>query len=207
MKNKKTAEGNQHEGTHQGGAGAGKNEQQQAVPEGSRTEGPTIQGPEKRSGEAEILKEVEQQLNDEKDKYVRLYAEFDNYRKRMIKERDDISRRCNEELVTALLPTMDNLETAFKHAQDASEALLQGVEMTMREFRRTLEKFGLKPVDALGQPFNPEFHHAIAQEDRDDVPDKTVVEELRSGYIFNDRVIRASMVVVSKRQDIPKEDL
>ena len=204
MKNKKAEKG--HNDSH-GGHGHETDVQHEPVEAGLTGSQEAVQAERVEKAEEGKLKMIEQELDDQKDKYVRLYAEFDNYRKRMIKERDDISRRCNEELVTALLPTLDNLETAFKHAQDASEALLQGVEMTMREFRRTLEKFGLKPIDALGQPFNPEFHHAIAQEDRDDVPDKTVVEELRSGYLFNDRVIRASMVVVSKGQSIPKEDL
>ena len=204
MKNKKAEKG--HNDSH-GGHAHETDVQHDAVEAGLTGSQEAVQAERVEKAEEGKLKVIEQELDDQKDKYVRLYAEFDNYRKRMIKERDDISRRCNEELVTALLPTLDNLETAFKHAQDASEALQQGVEMTMREFRRTLEKFGLKPIDALGQPFNPEFHHAIAQEDRDDVPDKTVVEELRSGYLFNDRVIRASMVVVSKGQSIPKEDL
>lgn len=147
----------------------------------------------------ETISALEKQVEEEKGKYLRLYAEFENYRKMAAREKEDILKRAGEELIKELLPTLDNLETALKHATDESSGLAQGVEMTLRELKRVLEKAGLKAIDALGQPFNPEFHHAISQAERDDVPDKTVVEELRTGYVHNGKVLRASLVAVSKK--------
>ncbi len=149
----------------------------------------------------ETIAALEKKLGEEKAKYLRLYAEFENYRKMAAREKEDISRRAGEELIKELLPTLDNLETALKHATDASGGLAQGVEMTLRELKRVLEKAGLEVIDALGQPFNPEVHHAIAQVERDDVPDKTVVEELRTGYKHNGKVLRASLVAVSRKTE------
>ncbi|MDA8326807.1 MAG: nucleotide exchange factor GrpE [Nitrospiraceae bacterium] len=147
----------------------------------------------------ETIASLEKQTEEEKVKYLRLYAEFDNYKKMAAREKEELSRRAGEEIIKELLPTLDNLETALKHATDASGGLAQGVEMTLRELKRVLEKHGLEAIDALGQPFNPEVHHAISQIERDDVPDKTVVEEFRAGYKHNGKVLRASLVAVSRK--------
>jgi molecular chaperone GrpE len=152
----------------------------------------------------EVVTELEREIENQKDKYLRLYSDFETYKRRAAKDREELCRFANEEIVKELLPSLDNLETALKHALEAGAAgdgLKQGVEMTLRELKRTLEKFGLKSIDALGEPFDPEFHHAISQVERDDVPEKTVVEELRKGYTFNDKVIRASLVGVSKKPE------
>jgi molecular chaperone GrpE len=139
-----------------------------------------------------------QELN---EKYVRLYAEFDNYKKRAAKDRVDLTKFVREELVYELLPSLDHLDIALKHAgEDESTAgLKQGVEMTLRELHRTLEKFGLKVIEAEGKPFDPEYHHAVSQVESDELEDKTVVEEMRRGYMFGDKVLRASMVSVSRK--------
>lgn len=134
------------------------------------------------------------------DKYLRLYAEFENYKKLAIKERAEAERKAFERLIAELLPSLDYLEIALKHAgDDIKDGLKEGVENTLRELNRTLERFGLKPIDALLKPFDPEFHHAMTLLERDDVEDKTVVEELRKGYMLGDKVLRASLVAVSKR--------
>jgi len=150
------------------------------------------------------LEALERELEEQKDKYLRLYSDFETYKRRAAKDREELCRWANEEIMKEVLPSLDNLETALKHAEEAGAAgdgLKQGVEMTSRELKRTLEKFGLKPIEALGQPFNPELHHAISQVEREDVPEKTVVEEFRKGYSYNDKVIRASMVAVSKKPE------
>ncbi len=149
----------------------------------------------------EVIQAMEKELEEEKSRYLRLYAEFENYRKLVSREKEDIIRRAGEDLIKELLPTFDNLETALKHATGESTGLSQGVEMTFRELKRVLEKWGLKPIDALGRPFDPQVHHAISQAERDDVEDNTVVEELRTGYVHNGKVLRASLVVVSKRKE------
>lgn len=154
----------------------------------------------------EIIPELERELEEQKEKYLRLYAEFENFRKRTSREKEELVKSGNEELLREILPSMDNLETALMHATESESAggLVRGVEMTLRELRRTLEKFGLKPIEAGGKPFDPGYHHAISQVERSDVPDKTVVEELRKGYTYNDRVLRASLVAVSKKPEESK---
>ena len=155
----------------------------------------------------ETIAGLEKEVEEEKGKYLRLYAEFENYRKMAARERQEDVKRSVEDLIVSLLPTLDNLETALKHAGErhknkkTSGGLIEGVEMTLREFKRVLEKAGLKAIEALGRPFDPQFHHAISQVERGDVPGMTVVEELRAGYVHNGKVLRASLVVVSERKE------
>lgn|GEM_PF-496217 len=139
-----------------------------------------------------------QELN---EKYVRLYAEFENYKKKAAKDRLDLANYVREEVVYELLPSLDHLDIALKHAKEdkSSAGLKEGVEMTLRELHRTLEKFGLKVIEAEGKPFNPEYHHAMSQVETDEYDDQTVVEEFRKGYMFGDKVLRAAMVSVSKK--------
>ncbi|GAB4489085.1 MAG: nucleotide exchange factor GrpE [Thermodesulfovibrionales bacterium] len=134
------------------------------------------------------------------DKYLRLYANFENYKKRVNKDKEELVKYGNEKLLYELLPAIDNLELALKHAPaDAPSGLVQGVEMTLKECRRTLEKFGLVRIEAEGRAFDPAVHHAMSQVERSDLEDKTVAEEFRAGYLFNDKVLRPSLVSVSVR--------
>ena len=150
-----------------------------------------------KGGERQPLQETLAELN---DKYLRLYAEFENYKKRAQREKEDLIKYSNEDILYHLLPVMDNLEMALKHSEDSvSEGLVKGVEITLREFQRVTEKFGLIPIPAAGRPFDPSVHHAMSQVERTDMEDKTVVEEFRKGYTFNGKVLRPSMVAVSKR--------
>ena len=150
------------------------------------------------------------QLQEINDKYVRLYAEFENYKKRVNKDKEELIKYGNENLLYELLPVIDNLEMALKHASNnVSSGLVQGVEITLKELNKTLEKFGLIAIDADGKPFDPLIHHAMMQVERDDVEENTVVEELRKGYMLKDKVLRPALVAVSKnpvkRQE--KEDI
>ncbi|MFN3479426.1 MAG: nucleotide exchange factor GrpE [Thermodesulfovibrionales bacterium] len=145
---------------------------------------------------------VEEELSELREKYLRLYAEFENYKKRVQKEKEELIKYGNEALLYELLNVLDNLEMALKHSsENVSEGLVKGVEMTLREFQRITEKFGLIPIVALGRPFDPSLHHAMSQVERDDVEDKTVVEEFRKGYMYGDKVLRASLVAVSKKSE------
>lgn len=145
---------------------------------------------------------VEEELSELREKYLRLYAEFENYKKRVQKEKEELIKYGNESLLYELLNVLDNLEMALKHSgENVSEGLVKGVEMTLREFQRITEKFGLIPIVALGRPFDPSLHHAMSQVERDDVEDKTVVEEFRKGYMYGDKVLRASLVAVSKKSE------
>jgi molecular chaperone GrpE len=140
------------------------------------------------------------ELKEMNEKYLRLYAEFENYKKRVYKDKEELIKYGNESLLLELLPVIDNLELALKHASDnVSGGVIQGVEITLKELQKTLEKFGLSEIEANGKPFDPLVHHAMNQVERDDVDEKTVVEELRKGYMLRDKVLRPSLVTVSKK--------
>ncbi len=151
--------------------------------------------------ETEIAGFVPQQTHDElNDKYLRLYADFENYRKRMQRDRDELQKFANESLLYDLLPAIDNLELALKHASaEQASALVQGVEATLREMHRTLEKHGLSRIEASGRTFDPSVHHAMSQVERADLDEQMVAEEFRPGYRYRDKVLRPSLVAVSVR--------
>ena len=156
--------------------------------------------------EKERLSAELQEIN---DKYLRLYAEFENYKKRVNKDKEELIKYGNESLLYELLPVIDNLEMALKHAlNNVSSGLVQGVEITLKELKKTLEKFGLSAIEASGKQFDPLVHHAMTQVERDDIDEKIVVEELRKGYMFRDKVLRPSLVSVSKKpiKELEKEE-
>ena len=132
------------------------------------------------------------------DQLIRLQADFDNFRRRMDRERDEIQGRVAERLLGDLLPVYDNLERALKYMPTEGEAKAWrvGVEMTLNGFTEALGHLGVKPIEALGAPFDPRFHEAVQRVDSDQ-PEGTVVEELQRGFVWNDRVLRASLVKVS----------
>jgi molecular chaperone GrpE len=137
-------------------------------------------------------------LRELNNKYLRLYAEFDNYKKRVNRYKEELVRYGNESLLHALLPAIDNLELALKHAAcDPKDGVVQGVEITLKELQRTLEKFGLTKIPAAGKKFDPAVHHAMMQVERDDMAEKMVADELRAGYRYHDKVLRPSLVAVS----------
>jgi len=147
------------------------------------------------------IQECQDQLTVEKDRVLRLSAEFENYKKRSSKELNEFKKFANETLLKQLLTVIDNMERAISSAaQDKGDLkiLLEGIEMTHREMLRIMGMFNVKPVEAEGQSFDPAFHQAVTQLESDDHPANTVVTELQKGYMFHDRLIRPSMVVVSK---------
>ncbi|MEK6583183.1 MAG: nucleotide exchange factor GrpE [Nitrospirota bacterium] len=165
-----------------------------------------------RDADTEVLKgkNLDEELNDQKDKYLRLYAEFENYKKRVARDKEELVKYGNESLLYELLPVLDNLEMALKHAsndvddvsaeyQPRMAGLVQGVEITLREFLKVIDKFGLTPIIAINRIFDPSLHHAMTQVERDDVDEHTVVEEFRKGYMLRDKVLRPSLVAVSKK--------
>lgn len=146
-------------------------------------------------------KSIIEELN---NKYLRLYAEFDNYKKRVNKDKEELAKYGNESLIYELLPVIDSLELALKHAtEEPLTGIVQGVQMTLKELFRTLEKFGLTKINAKDKMFDPSIHHAMTQVERDDIDEKMVAEELRTGYLYRDKVLRPSLVVVSVK---PKKE-
>jgi len=140
------------------------------------------------------------------DLYLRARADLDNYRKRAQREKEDLSRFANENLLREILPVMDNLERALEHARQgegSGDGLLQGVEMTLGQFQRVLDKFGVTPVSAVGEPFDPARHEALGQVESAEHPPNTVVQELQKGYLLNERLLRPAMVMVAKAPPAP----
>lgn len=163
-----------------------------------KKEGVVVETTLKEAGEEKPAPDGE--LAELRDRYVRLYAEFDNYKKRVQKDREELLRNTQEDILYQMLPVIDNLEMALDHSSNASsEGVVKGVEMTLREFQRVAEKFGLTQIAATGKPFDPSVHHAMAQVERADLEDQTVVEEYRKGYLFRTKVLRPSLVAVSRR--------
>jgi molecular chaperone GrpE len=136
------------------------------------------------------------------DKYLRTVADLDNYRKRVAREKEELARFTTERVVTALLPTLDNLERAIDAAQThgaENSALLQGLTQVHSQFRRTLMEFGLQEIIAgAGQPFDPNLHEAVSQVESSEHAEGHVVEQFQRGYKLADRLLRPARVVVSK---------
>ena len=146
------------------------------------------------------IEELKAEIKANKDRILRISAEFENYKKRASKEMDDFRKFANETLFKQLLTVVDNLERAISSSEECSDAkpLLEGIKMTYKEIMKFFETFNVKAVKAKGKPFDPAFHQAVSQEESNDYPANTVITELQKGYLLHDRLIRPSMVVVSK---------
>jgi len=135
------------------------------------------------------------------DRFLRSAAELENYKKRSARQMEEFRKFANESLLPELLPVIDNLERAMEAAaadEDSNAGLLEGVRMTMDEIKRILDKFGVKPIDALERSFDPAYHQAVMQEEAEHFPAQTVIRELQKGYLLHDRLLRPAMVVVSR---------
>ncbi len=157
---------------------------------------------------ADLVERLEEKLlvaetasKDNYDRLLRVSAEFENFKKRTSREMDELRKFSNESILKELLPVVDNLERAISSASEAdgsSQGVIKGVEMTQREILKVFSQFGVKPIEAIGQPFDPIYHQAIMQEETDEKPENTVTKEMQRGYLIHDRLLRPSMVVVSK---------
>lgn len=166
------------------------------------------QADQEESAETEAVEETEEQdaeklaaeLEDLNQRFLRVAADFENYKRRTAQEKDDLLKYSNAKLMGELLPVLDNFQLALKSPGDSPEAqnVIKGVEMIYRQMVQALEQAGMSKIEAVGQPFDPKLHEAIMQVEDDSVPEDTVVEELRAGYMLKERVIRPSMVKVSK---------
>jgi molecular chaperone GrpE len=156
-----------------------------------------------RGASSEEVERLQAELEAVKDRYLRLQADFENFRRRTLKEREESARYGHENLVKDLLATVDNLDRAIDHARQSGggdfESMLQGVELVQRELMGVLAKHGVEPIEAEGQPFDPNLHEAMAQEESDEVPPGTVVRVLQKGYALRDRLLRPTRVMVSRR--------
>lgn len=146
------------------------------------------------------LKQSKEQAEDYYVRLQRLQAEFDNFRKRSQKEKEENLKYASERVIKEMLPILDNFERAVASSQSSQDftAFSQGVEMILKQMKSGLEKEGLTPIEAVGQPFDPKLHDAVLQVDSEDYPENTVVEELQKGYYLKEKVLRPSMVKVSR---------
>ncbi len=146
----------------------------------------------------ELMKQEIDQLN---DKYIRLFAEFDNYKRRTAKERLDLMGSANKETVVSMLPVLDDFERAFKAFENANDvtALKEGVELIFTKFKNIMVSKGVKPMESIGQSFNIDFHEAITNipAPSEELKGK-VVDEVEKGYFLNDKVVRFAKVVVGE---------
>ncbi|MBP7401193.1 MAG: nucleotide exchange factor GrpE [Clostridia bacterium] len=140
-------------------------------------------------------------LSELNDRYLRLYAEYDNYRKRTSKEKEAIYGDCVVRVTAEWLPVIDNLERAADSAArfegDVDRSIAEGINLVLRQASECMCRLGVEPIAAVGQPFDPELHEAVMQVEQDGVEPGTVVEEFQKGYRRGDRVIRHSMVKVA----------
>ena len=146
--------------------------------------------------EADPIRELREELTAERDRYLRLAAEYDNYRKRSIKEREMIYDNARADVITKLLPVYDNLERALK-MECGDEAYYKGVEMTMTQLTEILRQMNVVPIPAVGEQFDPNRHNAVMTIENPDLGEKIVAEEYQKGFMLGDRVIRFSTVVVA----------
>ncbi|GAB6152617.1 nucleotide exchange factor GrpE [Desulfosporosinus burensis] len=148
--------------------------------------------------EAELI-QARAKADEHYDHLLRMQADFDNYRKRTQKEKTEIIKYASERVVGELLPVLDNFERAVSAAQINPDfaAFSQGVEMILRQLQTALSKEGLKAIEAVGQPFDPNLHDAVLRVESEEHPENTVVDELQKGYYLKEKVLRPSMVKVS----------
>ncbi len=145
------------------------------------------------------LEHLRKDVEESQNHYLRVLADFDNFRKR---QREETARQvglAREELMLKILPLVDNLQRTLDaaEAQHSYDSLLEGVSLTLKQIRETLEKEGLEPIEAVGQEFNPELHEAMMRVETDEYPENTVIDEFEKGYTLNGKVLRPARVRVA----------
>ena len=158
----------------------------------------------------ETLAEAQETIAELNERIVRLTADFDNFRKRAQREKDEARQFANQGLLEKLLPVLDNFEMALTAVKDADPSVRDGVQMILDQLLGVLKESGVEPVDAMGQPFDPNLHEALSQEETTEVEEGTVVQQVQRGYKLNDRLVRPARVVVAKApgaaEEAPTED-
>jgi len=161
---------------------------------------------EKKEREKEIeelkkkVEEKEKELREHHDRLLRVAADFDNYKKRAAREKEEWVKFANEDLIKSILPFVDNLERAVNHSEKTEDiqSLVEGIKLTVQQLLQTLNRFGVSPIESLGKPFDPAMHEAMLVVETDQHEPNRVVEEFQKGYLLNDRLLRPATVSVSK---------
>lgn len=139
------------------------------------------------------------EAEEHQQRFVRAQADFDNFRRRTQKEKEELAKYASMKLITELVPVIDNFERAMATVPEGTEneSFSKGIQMIFRQLESVLNNEGLTAMETVGQPFNPEFHQAIMQVESDEYEEGTVVEEVQKGYMLKDKVLRPAMVKVS----------
>ncbi|UCH21252.1 MAG: nucleotide exchange factor GrpE [Deltaproteobacteria bacterium] len=169
-----------------------------AVKDSDKATKPEITDPIKELEEK--LKTAEESAKESYDRFLRVSAEFENYKKRAAREMDDFRKFAHQSLVKELLPIVDNLELAIRSSGDdanVGNGLVDGISLTLKEILKVFEKNHVKPIEALGKSFDPRYHEAVMREETDKHPENTITNELQKGYLIHERLLRPSMVVVA----------
>ena len=147
------------------------------------------------------LEQTEKEKQELYDRLLRSTADFDNFRKRVSKEKDDLIRYGNEKLARELLPVIDNFERALQQAENSpdNKALREGIEMILKQFITVLEKFGVKYFTSVGQPFDPNKHEAMVHQESGEHEENSVISEFQKGYYLHEKLLRPSLVAVAKK--------
>jgi molecular chaperone GrpE len=155
------------------------------------------------------LHSKEEEVKETYERLLRVSAEFENYKKRSAREMEEFRKFANQSLIKEMLSVVDNLELAM-NSTDSQKAVdkgvVEGLEMTHREILKVFERFNVKPIDAKNQAFDPSFHEAVMQEETDEFPENTVINEMQKGYLIHDRLLRPAMVVVAKPKAGQKQE-
>lgn len=169
---------------------------EEAVTEESVTEEKESRSEKKKSKKLEAeLEKKQAELDELNDKYLRLAAEYDNFRRRTAKEREGIRADASSDAVSAILPVIDNLERAANYTE--ADKVHEGVAMTLRSFAETMEKMGIISLGEVGETFDPELHNAVMHEDNEELPENVITDVFQKGYKMGDKVIRYAMVKVA----------
>lgn len=157
----------------------------------------------------DLLIQKSQEAKENYDRFLRLAAEVENLKKRQEREISEVRQFANENLIKELLPVLDNLERALEHSRqsEAPEALLEGLELVNQDFLKVLGRFGITPLNSVGERFDPTYHHAVMEEEAPEVDDQTVLKELQKGYLLQNRLLRPAMVVVSRNIEKPEDKI
>ncbi len=155
-----------------------------------------VEEQEEKKEEVSEKDKIKQELEETTDRYKRIMAEFDNYKKRSAKERDSLYHSLVADIVTSLLPTLDNLEKAV-NVETEDQNYKQGIEMVLKQFVEALKALGVEEIETVGNTFDPEYHEAVSSVQDESLGEKEIKEEFRKGYKIGNKVIRHSMVVVA----------
>jgi len=153
------------------------------------------------------LLDAKNELTEQKDKFVRLQAETDNFRKRLSREKEEFSQYANERLFKELLPIFDNFERALGDPSNDIKSLKEGLEMILKQFSSFLEKERVEPIEAIGEKFDPMIHEVLTSEESSEHEENTIISQFVKGYTINNRVIRPSQVVISKKPSLESEEV